>query len=141
MNEKRPRLILSALMILITASFAISCGGKKMRQEERWEGLAGSRLRVLVRRDFMDDTGPADEEKVIRDTLLLEGKKRAIKILVSHIRLRYPELRDSRPAERSIIECLEKGTIFHSDCGDTECVAIIDFDMEPVMKLLEGKVQ
>jgi hypothetical protein len=141
MNRKKRRLVLATLTILITASFSLSCGGKKLRQEERWEGLEGSRLRVLARHDFSGDAVEGDEEKLIHDTLLLEGKKRAINILVSHLRLKYPELRDSRPVERKIIECLEKGVIFHSDCGDTECVAIIDFDMEPVMKLLEGRVQ
>ncbi len=104
MNRKKRHPVFAAFAILITVSFALSCGGKKLRQEERWEGLEGSRLRILVRHEFTGEPGDGDEEKLI-------------------------------------LECLEKGVILHSDCGDMECRALIDFDMDPVMKMLEGKAQ
>ena len=93
----KPEKFITAIMLLILAAALFSCGRKNLRPEDRWEGIENSTLRVYVSHAFVEYIKEENEEKVIHDTLMAEAKKRAVNVLVNHIRLKYPELRDTRP--------------------------------------------
>ncbi|PKL39136.1 MAG: hypothetical protein CVV44_09735 [Spirochaetae bacterium HGW-Spirochaetae-1] len=118
------------LMIIVMTMFA--CSGKDLRNARRYEGVKGDTLRVCVRETAVDEDLEKDSVQHRKQVLEL-GKKRAVALLIGHLRITYTALADAGAVEKKIIEALEKGTIIAIECKEDWCESFIDFPLKDII--------
>ena len=111
-----------------------ACAKNVMFSEDDWEGVHGGKLQVCISYEFAESLPK-------RDAVLLEAKQRAVVIIINYIRNNYPLLSDSSVLEQVIIDCFEKPLILYDYCDEIKCVALVSFDIKPVLEMLDGIVQ
>jgi len=134
MKRKGIPAILTIIMLILLHS---ACSKNDSLRVERWEGLKGGTLRVYVRIDLLKIEDEKNLEKKTMDMLLAEGRKRAILLLVSHIRIHYPDLKNVRSVERDILKIVNSGKIFHKNFDDDYSEALIDYKVWTLLNGLE----
>jgi len=118
-------------IIFCLIAFGLACSKNVVLSEDDWEGVYGGRLQVCISYEFV-------ESMPQRDAVLLEAKQRAVVIIINYIRNRYPLLSDSSVLEQVIIDCFEKPRILYDYCDEIKCMALVSFDIKPVLEILDG---
>jgi len=130
MSKSYLRACIPLLMIIVMTMLA--CSGNDLRSSRRYEGLKGDTLRVYIRETAVDEDMEKDSVQHRKQVLEL-GKKRAIALLIGHLRITYTALTDAGAVEKKILEALEKGTIIAIECKEDWCESFIDFPLKEII--------
>ena len=125
-KSKRVECLIRISCIIV---FNLACAKSIVLSEDDWEGVYNGKLQVCISHE---------SAKPRSDTVLLEAKQRAVVIIINYIKAKYPLLYDSSALEQVIIDCFEKPLILYNYCDEIKCVALISFDIKPVLDILEG---
>jgi hypothetical protein len=109
--------------ILLTAA-VLSCSGRRLPDSQRYEGLAGTNLRVAVKIDTGDEDRPAEKE------VLSAARGRAIVLLSEYAAVNVKSAGGVSLTEQSP----GAGKIVSEDCYDEYCIYFVDFDAANIVK-------
>jgi len=87
------------LTIFLLCAFFISCGSLPKKQDV-WEGFKNGKLRVIV--NYSPDYDEFGNDTLITQRLLHTAKSRTALILVSYVRLNYPDLLQTESANQIV---------------------------------------
>jgi len=82
----------------------ISCTGLTKKQES-WEGFKGGKLRIIV--NYSPDYYEFENEELITEKLLDTAKSRIALILVSYVRINFPDITQSENSDQ-IVQKIEE---------------------------------
>ncbi len=133
--KKHHGIKIKLLLYTLTASLCtiiVSCGSF-IPENESWEGIQDTSLRVFIQYDFTYDV--VEKNRISLNQLLLDaGKSRAEAILLSYIRVHVTDAYRIIACQQQIEGIIAKGTMYHWNCNNEFCTAYIDFDIREFLK-------